>query len=136
MKPGAAVAKSGKKAGKSNAGAAGSGAPAATPKKEKEKRPPVKVKGPIVVGERDEEYEHVQRETCHCGGGYEIEMEEIRPASESSGPLDILKTLCVDCGSRVDFQFDISSFYDGSESEFEFDEGAGGSGDDEGGWLS
>lgn len=129
------MAKSGKKSGKTNATSQASDARAAAPKKEKDKRPPVKVKGPIVVGERAEEYDHVQRETCHCGGGYEIEMEEIRKATETSGPLDILKALCTDCGSRVDFQFDISSFYEGSENEFE--EPAEGSGDDEeGGWLS
>jgi hypothetical protein len=130
MEPGERVAMSGKKTGKSKGGAK-----AASPDGE-EKRPPVKIKGPIVVGARDEEYDQVQRETCHCGGGYEIEMEEIRPPTENSGPLDILKTLCVDCGSRVDFQFDISTFYAGSEREFEFDEGAEGPGDDQGGWLS
>jgi hypothetical protein len=130
MKPGEGVAKSSKKSGKSKAGAKATGPGGQA---DPEKRPPVKVKGPIVVGERDEEYDHVQRETCHCGGGYEIEMEEIKPPTENSGPLDILRTLCTDCGSRVDFQFDISSFYVGSEDEFAFDEGGG---DDQGGWLS
>ena len=110
-------------------------APAA--KKSKDKRPPIKVKGPIVVGAREEEYEFVQRETCHCGGGFEVEMEDLKKPTESSGPLDVLKSLCIECGSRVDFQFDISSFYDGSEEDFgdnpseeppEEDEG--------GGWLS
>lgn len=134
MKPGEPVAKSKKKSGSSKGGS--SSGPAKGPKRDKERRPPVKVKGPIVVGERDEEYEHVQRETCHCGGGYEVEMEEIRPPTENSGPLDILRALCPDCGSRVDFHFDISTFYVGSEDQFEFDEGSEGGADDPGGWLS
>lgn len=132
MNPGERVAKSKKKSGKGNSASAA--APRAAPKKENEKRPPVKVKGPIVVGERDEEYEHIQRETCRCGGGYEVEMEEIRPPTENSGPLDILRAICPDCGSRMDFHFDISTFYVGSEDEFDFDEGVEGSTDDP--WLS
>ncbi len=130
------MAKSRKKSRKGKSGSSAASGKAASSKKAKDKRPPVKVRGPIVVSERDEEYDHVQRETCHCGGGYEVEMEEIRPATEDTGPLDILSTLCTDCGSRLDFQFDISTFYVGSEKEFEFDDGVEGSGDDQGGWLS
>ena len=112
--------------------------PAKAPKapKDKDKKLVVKTRGPFVVQEREEEYDVVSRETCHCGGGFEIEMEEVRSATETSGPLDVLKTLCTDCGSRVDFMFDISSFYDGGQEGFEAPAGNGSDEDDEeGGWV-
>ena len=104
--------------------------------KEKDKKLVVKTRGPFVVQEREEEYDVVSRETCSCGGGYEIEMEEVRAATETSGPMDVLKTLCTDCGTRVDFLFDISSFYDGGQEGFEAEAGNGSDeDDDEGGWV-
>ena len=111
------------------------------PKDGKEKSPKVKTRGPFVVGAREEEMEMVQRDTHTCGGGFEIEMEEVRPPTETSGPLDVLRTLCTECGARVDFLFDITSFYDDEDSKFEAegpsgpDEAPEGE-DDEGGWLS
>lgn len=113
--------------------------PARPAKDAKDKTIKVKTRGPFVVNGRDEEYEFIARETCSCGGGFEVEMEEVRPATEAQGPLDVLKTLCMECGSHVDFMFDISSFYDGGVEGFEAEAGNGaeGDGDDEegGGWL-
>lgn len=110
-------------------------------KDSKEKAIKVKTRGPFVVGAREEEMEMVQRETHSCGGGFEIEIEEIRPPTETTGPLDVLKTLCTECGAHVDFHFDISSFYDDEDSAFEVAPSGGGDEppegeDDEGGWLS
>ena len=139
MKPGKTLAKPAKKAAKKSDGESVGAAAraAAASKKSKDKRPPIKVKGPIVVGAREEEYEYVQRETCHCGGGFEVEMEDLKAPTENSGPLDILKSLCIECGSRVDFQFDISSFYDGSEEVFGINPSQEPPEEDEGGgWLS
>jgi len=114
-------------------------AKSAKPPKEKDKKVATKVRGPFVVQAREEEYDLVSRETCSCGGGFEIEMEEVRPASETAGPLDVLKTLCTECGSHVDFLFDISSFFDGGQEGFEAEAGNGpgseSDDDDEGGWL-
>jgi len=106
----------------------------------KEKKIQTKVRGPFVVGAREEEMDIVQRETHSCGGGFEIEMEEVRAPTESAGPLDVLKTMCSECGAHVDFHFDISSFYGDGESEMEDapqggDESPEGE-DDQGGWLS
>lgn len=61
-------------------------------------------------------------------------MEEVRPAIEGGGPLDILKARCSECGSRVDFQFDISSFFDSGADQFGLKEPNPGEEDDEGGW--
>jgi hypothetical protein len=145
------LAKGKKPSGTPNPKPAGAGAPApakaTTPKgpKEsaegKEKTIKVKTRGPFVVGAREEEMEMVQRETHSCGGGFEIEIEEVRPPTETAGPLDVLKTLCTECGAHVDFLFDISSFYDDGDSEFEVAPASGGDEppegeDDEGGWLS
>jgi len=110
-------------------------------KEAKEKVIKAKIRGPFVVGAREEEMDMVQRETHSCGGGFEIEMEVVRPPTENTGPLDVLKTLCTECGAHVDFLFDISSFYDDEESEFEAAPAGGGDEppegeDDEGGWLS
>ncbi len=107
----------------------------------KEKTIKVKTRGPFVVGAREEEMEMVQRETHSCGGGFEIEIEEVRPPTETAGPLDVLKTLCTECGAHVDFFFDITSFYDDEDSEFKAAPAGGGGEppegeDDEGGWLS
>ena len=115
-------------------------APAKAAKAPKEKKIQTKVRGPYVVGAREEEMDIVQRETHSCGGGFEIEMEEVRGPTDTSGPLDVLKTLCSECGAHVDFHFDISSFYGDGESEME-EGGPGGDEspegeDDEGGWLS
>jgi len=115
-------------------------APARAARAPKEKKIQTKVRGPFVVGAREEELDMVQRDTHGCGGGFEIEMEEVRAPTETSGPLDVLKTLCSECGAHVDFHFDISSFYGDGESGME--EGASGADkspegeDDEGGWLS
>lgn len=111
---------------------------AKAPKEPKEKGIKVKTRGPVVVNNRDEEYDSIARETCSCGGGFEIEMEEVRPASETQGPLDVLKTLCNECGSHVDFLFDISSFYDGGVEGFEAETDGGSENeneDEDGGWL-
>jgi hypothetical protein len=112
---------------------------AKAPKPGKEKTIQIKTRGPFVVGAREEEMDIVQRDTHSCGGGFEIEMEEVRAPTETSGPTDIVKTTCSECGAHVDFLFDISSFYDDEESKFEAaprgDDGKEGE-DDEGGWLS
>ena len=113
---------------------------AKAPKEPKEKKIQTKTRGPFVVGAREEEMDIVQRETHSCGGGFEIEMEEVRGPTETTGPMDVLKTLCSECGAHVDFMFDISSFYGDGESEME-EAGPPGDGapegdDDEGGWLS
>jgi len=129
------------KAGKAEAEEPAEAKPQKGNKEPKEKTVKVKTRGPFVVGAREEEMEMVQRETHSCGGGFEIEIEEVRPPTETSGPMDVLKTLCTECGAHVDFLFDISSFYDDEESEFEAapagngDEPPEGE-DDQGGWLS
>lgn len=110
-------------------------------KEPKEKKIQTKTRGPFVVGAREEEMDIVQRETHSCGGGFEIEMEEVRGPTETTGPMDVLKTLCSECGAHVDFMFDISSFYGDGESEMEDgspggDDDAPEGEDDEGGWLS
>jgi hypothetical protein len=119
---------------------ADAGAPAAKgAKAPKEKKIQTKTRGPYVVGAREEEMDLIQRETHSCGGGFEIEMEEVRGPTETTGPMDVLKTLCSECGAHVDFLFDISSFYGDGESEMEEKEPGGDDapeGDDEGGWLS
>lgn len=107
----------------------------------KEKSIKVKTRGPFVVVAREEEMEMVQRETHSCGGGFEIEMEEVRPPTDTAGPLDVIKTLCTECGAHVDFHFDISSFYDDEDSGLKSAPSGGGDGppegdEDEGGWLS
>jgi hypothetical protein len=111
---------------------------AKAPKAPKEKRVQTKTRGPFVVGAREEEMDLVQRETHSCGGGFEIEMEEIRAPTETTGPMDVVKTLCSECGAHVDFLFDISSFYGDGESGIEDarEPGEGEGDDDEGGWLS
>jgi hypothetical protein len=85
----------------------------------KEKKIQTKTRGPYVVGAREEEMDIVQRETHSCGGGFEIEIEEVRGPTETTGPMDVLKTLCSECGAHVDFLFDISSFYGDGESGLE-----------------
>ena len=116
-------------------------APAAKPAKApKEKKIQTKTRGPFVVGAREEEMDIVQRETHSCGGGFEIEMEEVRGPTDTTGPMDVIKTLCSECGAHVDFMFDISSFYGDGESEIGDEPPGGDEGpegeDDEGGWLS
>jgi len=145
------LAKTSKSAANPKAKPAGSAVPAPpsaaaeargakAPKKPKEKTIQVKTKGPFVVGAREEEMDLVQRETHSCGGGFEIEMEEVRAPTESAGPLDVLKTMCAGCGAHVDFLFDISSFYGDGESELAPESRGGDDApegeDDEGGWLS
>lgn len=109
-------------------------------KDSREKTIKSKTRGPFVVGAREEEMEIVQRDTHSCGGGFEIQMEEVRAPTETSGPLDVLKTMCSECGAHVDFLFDISSFYDDEQSKFESEpegrDGAPEGEDDDGGWLS
>jgi hypothetical protein len=121
-------------------------APASSPKAAKSPRPgkektiQTKTRGPFVVGAREEEMDIVSRDTHSCGGGFEIEMEEVRAPTETSGPMDVVKTTCSECGAHVDFHFDISSFYDDEDSKFEAAQGDGDDTkegeDDEGGWLS
>lgn len=119
---------------------AAAAAPAAKgAKAPKEKKIQTKTRGPYVVGAREEELDLIQRETHSCGGGFEIEMEEVKGPTETTGPMDILKTMCSECGAHVDFLFDISSFYGDGESEMEEKQPGGDDapeGDDEGGWLS
>jgi hypothetical protein len=126
---------------KATAAAAPAGAPppkgAKAAKEPKEKKVQTKTKGPFVVGAREEEMDMIQRETHSCGGGFEIEMEEVRGPTETTGPMDVIKTLCSDCGAHVDFLFDISSFYGDGELEEKPRGEDDPEGEDEGGgWLS
>lgn len=119
--------------------AAAAAPPSKVAKAPKEKKIQTKTRGPYVVGAREEELDMIQRETHSCGGGFEIEMEEVKGPTETAGPMDVLKTMCSECGAHVDFLFDISSFYGDGESEMEEKEPRADDapeGDDEGGWLS
>ncbi|MBI4308134.1 MAG: hypothetical protein HY684_04945 [Chloroflexi bacterium] len=60
-----------------------------------------------------EEYERVASATCACGGVYAAHPIAGRQMLKAEGDrhYDVLETLCLFCGARRDFAFDVSGFF-------------------------
>ena len=67
----------------------------------------------IRVGCVGQEYWHIRRQTCDCGGRFERTgmVSQKVDVKGISGPWDVMETSCVNCGKQRIFEFDISLFY-------------------------
>ena len=63
----------------------------------------------IKVHDVSQEYWHIERTPCSCGGRLETEMQSLCEQDEK--PIDRLVTRCNTCGKPREFLFDISAFH-------------------------
>lgn len=63
----------------------------------------------IKVHDVSQEYWHIERTPCSCGGRLETEMQSL--CYQSQKPVDRLMTRCSTCGKSSEFLFDISVFH-------------------------
>jgi hypothetical protein len=66
--------------------------------------------GAIPVDSVAEEYQHLDRQGCACGGRYRPRFQALLE-DDAGHRYDRLEAECARCGARRTFLFDISAFY-------------------------